>query len=188
MLIAELLLQRSRGGTVARVYGELFSRWPNAQDLAGADLTQIEEVIRPLGLIRRASAIKAIALQVVEGGGVPSSVELMLQLKGIGRYAASATASAALGIRSATVDGTSARVYRRFFGLQASKDSRVDEELWVLAEAVTPTRAYREWNWAVLDLAAVVCLPKHPRCPSCPLAKDCVVGSQRIQDLVGGID
>lgn len=178
VLVAEVLLQRSRGSTVARVYEELFQKWPTPEGLATADVAEIEEVIRPLGLIRRAVVLKHLAQEIVHRGGVPSSVEAMLRLSGVGRYAASATAVSAFGKREPTVDGTSARVYRRVFGLIGPKDSHVDEELWALAQEVTPTKAVREWNWAVLDLAALVCLPKVPRCPECPLRRDCCSRSE----------
>lgn len=176
VLVAEVLLQRSRGVTVARVYEELFERWPTPEQLASARVEEIEDVIRPLGLVRRAVSLKKLAAEVVERGGVPRSVQAMLQLSGVGRYAASATGASAFGKRLPTVDGTSARVYRRVFGLSAERDSFVDEDLWTLAREATPTRATREWNWAVLDLAATICLPKLPRCPECPLQRICQVG------------
>lgn len=186
VLVAEVLLQRSRGTTVAAVYKRFFDRWPSAEALAKAEVSEIEDVIRPLGLTRRAVSLKTMAVQVVEFGGVPSSVVEMTRLAGVGRYAASATSAAAFGGRTATVDATSARVYRRYFGLKGPKDSHVDAELWELVAQVLPTRAAQEWNWAVLDLAALVCLPKLPRCSACPLSRDCVTGSARLRGTVGG--
>lgn len=184
ILVAEVLLQRSRGKTVASVYDEFFVQWPDAHALAAAEVEEIEDVIRPLGLVSRARLLKATALEVVDRGGVPKSVQEMMRLAGVGRYAASATAAAAYGRAVATVDGTSARVYRRFFGLQADRDSAVDDQLWGLVDEVTPVRAVRQWNWAVLDLAAAICLPKVPKCGECPLSRECKVGSARILDLV----
>lgn len=184
ILVAEVLLQRSRGTTVAGVYEQLFQRWPSPESLAAAEVSEIEDVIRPLGLTRRALWIKKMAAQVVRLGGVPASVLEMMKLAGVGRYAASATAAAAFRQQAATVDGTSARVYRRFFGLRAKRDADVDDSLWALVSSVTPKRAVREWNWAVLDLAAAICLPKVPKCGECPLSPECKTGSERILDLV----
>jgi A/G-specific adenine glycosylase len=184
ILIAEVLLQRSRGTTVARIYEDLFERWPTPGDLAKASVGEIKELIRPLGLTNRAFFLKAIAADVDSRGGVPRSVEELLRFTGVGRYAANATAAAAFEVRTPTVDGTSARVYRRFFGLCASKDSSVDDELWELVEKVSPRQGSREWNWAVLDLAAMICLPRAPRCPECPLNRRCVTGKARIQESV----
>lgn len=180
ILVAEVLLQRSRSRTVAKVYEDLFQRWPDAESLAAADEAEIRAVIQPLGLTNRARYLKGAAADVVARGGVPRSVQEMVRLAGVGRYAASATAVTAFGERAATVDGTSARVYRRVFGLKGERDSAVDEKLWGLVEEVTPRRGAREWNWAVLDLAAAICLPKVPRCPECPLKEVCVTGRERI--------
>lgn len=184
VLVAEVLLQRSRGTTVAGVYVELFKRWPDARGLAAADEQEIVEVIRPLGLTGRARTLKRMAAQVVEAGGVPRAVDAMLRLSGVGRYSASATAASAFGREEATVDGTSARVYRRVFGITGPREAHVDDELWELVAEVSPKRgAIREWNWAVLDLASQICLPKVPRCPECPVQEQCAYGSFRRSGL-----
>jgi A/G-specific adenine glycosylase len=172
-LVAELLLQRSRGKTVAKVYDDLFRRWPTAAALSRARVPTIEAVIRPLGLIRRAGILRELAREVVRLGGVPRTMEGLLELPGVGPYAAGATSVVAFGGRAAVVDGVTARVYRRFFGIEGSDPASSDRELWGLVDEATPSRNLRQWNWAVLDLASMVCLPKIPRCGSCPLAADC---------------
>jgi A/G-specific adenine glycosylase len=173
ILVAEILLQRSRGGTVAKVYEELFERWPDAEALSDVRVPSIRSVIRPLGLVRRAETLKALAAAVIERGGVPSSLDGLLALPGVGRYAASATLAVAFGRCQGVVDGVTARVYRRYFGLPGVGPASADVELWDLVERVTPSRGVREWNWSVLDLAATVCLPRRPRCVECPLVEKC---------------
>jgi len=173
ILVAEVLLQRSRGVTVAKVYERLFTRWPDAQHLARARVDSIESVIRPLGLTSRASRLRDLAKAIVELGSIPDSLDGLLALPGVGRYAAGATMAVAFNRRSAVVDGVTARVYRRYFGLPADLPPVSDPELWSLVTEITPTRSIKEWNWAVLDLAATVCLPKVPRCSTCPLQADC---------------
>ena len=186
VLIAEILLQRSRGTTVAGVYRQLFRRWKTPRSLARAEVAHIEEVIRPLGLTRRAATLKRLAKEMVDLGALPSTMEGLMALPGVGRYAASATL-AVLGKRSPAVDGTSARVYRRYFGLSAERDGQVDDELWALVEETSPRRPSPGWNHAVLDLASAICLPKVPRCPDCPLKARCVVGRARIRNSVAPI-
>ena len=94
ILIAELLLQRSRSGSVGPVYKDLFERWPTPTDLKGADIGSILAVIEPLGLQQRASRIKELA-SVWDGlDHVPTNVSELLQLPGIGPYSAKATAAA----------------------------------------------------------------------------------------------
>ena len=173
VLVAEVLLQRSRGSTVAGVYEDLFGRWTDAPALSRARAPSIVSVIRPLGLVGRAERLKAMATEVVRLGGVPDSMEGLLALPGVGRYAASATIAVAFGKRVPVVDGVTARVYRRYFGSEGNLPASTDSELWDLVDRVTPHTHVREWNWAVLDLAAAICLPKKPRCEGCPLRSGC---------------
>lgn len=178
VLVAEVLLQRSRGTTVAKVYEALFTRWPEAASLSRARESSVAAVIRPLGLVRRAATLRAMAREVVTRGGVPSTLEGLLELPGVGRYAANATLAVAFAKRAPVVDGVTARVYRRYLGLSSELPASEDEELWDAVAAATPRANLREWNWAVLDLAAEVCLPARPRCSECPLAAHCAFASE----------
>ena len=173
ILVAEILLQRSRGTTAAGVYEALFASWPDAEALAAARVGSIRSVIRPLGLVRRAETLRDLARAVAEAGAVPRTVDGLLALPGVGQYAAHATLAVAFGRHVPTVDGVTARVYRRYFGLEAERPPSIDTELWERVENVTPNRGVREWNWAVLDLASTICLPRVPRCGVCPLEEHC---------------
>lgn len=187
VLVAEVLLQRSRGRTVAAVYEALFQRWPAPEQLATAPEKEIAAVIRPLGLMRRARTLKQMAREISEQGRVPRSIEGLRRLTGVGRYSAAATAAAVYGAQEPTVDATSARVYRRVLGMKSAKASDVNESLREAARAVMPRPpASREWNWAVLDLAATICLPKIPRCSDCPVSRHCHFGSSRIWTVSEG--
>ena len=173
VLVAEVLLQRSRGKTVARVYRNLIDRWPDAAAMSRAREASIAKVIGPLGLSRRSATLRAMAKEVARIGGVPRSFDELFALPGVGRYAANATLVVAFGRRAPVVDGVSARVYRRYFGLSSNRLPSEDPELWRKVEEATPERP-RDWNWAVLDLAAEVCLPARPRCSACPLTARCL--------------
>jgi A/G-specific adenine glycosylase len=173
ILVAEVLLQRSRGKTVAKVYEQLFDRWPDAASLARARVDTIEKVIRPVGLNKRAGSLKEMAAVVRGLVEVPSTLDGLLALPGVGPYAAGATLAVAFGKRAPVVDGVTARVYRRYFGLDPTTPASSDPELWRVVAEASPARNNKEWNWAVLDLASSVCLPKVPRCHECPLAAHC---------------
>jgi A/G-specific adenine glycosylase len=173
ILVAEVLLQRSRGRTVALVFDQLFGRWPDAESLARARVASVRSVIRPLGLVRRAETLKALAAAVAERGRVPKTFGELLELPGVGPYAANATLAVAFGERAGVVDGVTARVYRRYFGLESNGPASADRELWAAVQRTAPIRAVRQWNWAVLDLAATVCMPARPRCSECPLVEHC---------------
>jgi len=173
ILVAEVLLQRSRGRTVASVFDRLFERWPDASALSRARTSSIASVIRPLGLVKRAGTLKSLAATVADRGEVPGTIDELLELPGVGPYAASATLAVAFECPAPVVDGVSARVYRRYFGLDGDAPASSDGALWEVVHRVTPRSHLREWNWAVLDLAALVCLPKIPRCTECPLRDRC---------------
>jgi A/G-specific adenine glycosylase len=178
VLVAEVLLQRSRAKTVAKVYEELFRRWPDAGALSRAREASIASVIRPLGLVRRASTLRAMAREVERRGGVSADSEGLLTLPGVGRYAANATLVVGFGKRAPVVDGVTARVYRRYLGLPSDLAATSDPQLWEAVDEVTPRGASREWNWAVLDLASEVCLPARPSCRACPLVERCAYASE----------
>ena len=170
VLICEVLLRRSRSTTVAKVTEAFFNRWPTAGALADADVEDVTDVIRPLGLTKRAPQLIDLGQALDDASRLPDSIEALTELPGVGRYAAAAT------LGEPTVDGTSARVYRRYFGwLDTPEHKTVDDQLWELAGNVLPsdTDAVRKLNWAVLDLAAFICTPRRPRCDRCPLASRC---------------
>lgn len=177
ILICEVLLRRSRGTTVAKVTDEFFDRWPTAAALGDAGVDEVVDVIRPLGLTNRASQLVALGRRLAELGQLPDEVEDLCDLPGVGRY----TAAATLG--RPAVDGTSARVYRRYLGeLDAVEHKTVDHKLWEVVEDVAPSMTEpdaRRLNWAVLDLAASICLPAQPRCGGCPLGSTCTWGAGR---------
>lgn len=173
LLVAEVLLQRSRGKTVATVYQNLFSRWLTPDALSRAPVGHIEQTIRPLGLVKRAATLKALAGEISRLGRVPRTVPELISLPGVGKYAASATAAAAFGAEEPGVDSVSARVYRRYFGDPSEADPSADDALWETVRQASRGSPIRELNWAVLDLASTICLPKIPRCASCPLQVGC---------------
>lgn len=174
ILIAEVLLQRTRADSVAPVYAEVFRRWPSRRRLALARVDSVASVIRPLGLAYRASRLVALARTVTQIGAVPRDPELLSKFPGVGRYVAHATVAAAFGLPVPAVDRVSARVYRRYFGRPDSLLPAQDRELWALVEKVTPRVSVREWNWTVLDLAAALCTSRTPKCRDCPLRARCL--------------
>ena len=170
VLVCEVLLRRSRSSTVAKVMDAFMERWVDAAALADTEPEEVAAVIRPLGLTSRSIQLVAMARELRDLPGFPTSVDELTELTGVGRYAATAT----LGLP--TVDGTSARVYRRFYGLTDHRPHKtVDDALWTFVARNSPedrTEALH-LNWAVLDLAAAACLPEKPRCKACPLARRC---------------
>jgi A/G-specific adenine glycosylase len=171
ILVAELLLQRSRSGSVSVVYQNIFQRWPTPKYLSRANISSIESVIRPLGLQSRAMRIKELAIAWVGQDHLPSDVNGLQKLSGIGPYSAKATAVAMSWNPEPPVDSVSGRVMRRLLGYETAV-----ADYDTIASTVyshTPKCAWRALNWAILDIAAAWCMPKKPRCTTCPLRNGC---------------
>ena len=171
ILVAELLLQRSRSGSVRSVYIDLLERWPTPTDLKAADIGSIVEVIKPLGLQQRASRIKELASAWDGLDQAPTDVSGLLRLPGIGPYSAKATAVAMSWSTEPPVDSVSSRVMNRILGNQSY--GKYDDELAKSIYSHAPRGRWRDLNWAILDIAAAVCMPKIPRCDACPNSADC---------------
>jgi A/G-specific adenine glycosylase len=172
VLIGEVLLQRTRGEHASAVYRSFLTRWPTPSYLARARVPTIEKVIRPLGLLKRASILKRLGQALVAAGGVPLDLSQLERMPGVGPYAAHSVAIFAMGRDLPLVDWVIARVLRRYFGLSASKRPNHDRDLWELAgHLAAPGNARRLWL-GTLDFAAAVCKPR-PLCESCPLSQSC---------------
>ena len=179
VLVTEVMLQRSRSSTVAKVYERFFDRWPDAASLAAAGESEVAAVIKPLGLVKRAASLIELASEIVRIGGVPRGRNDLMRLPGVGKYATNATMAVAFGKRVPTVDGVSARVYQRYFGLPGGRLVSTSRQLWDLVDWVTPATGVKEWNWWVLDFAEEVCLEAAPKCKGCPLESRCLYAQGR---------
>lgn len=171
VLVAEILLQRSRSGSVAKVYLDVFKRWPDAQEIAEADISEIEDLISPLGLKSRATRVKAVAMGWTQLKTLPSSSKELQELPGVGPYTGNATAVAMSWESDPCVDSVSVRVLRRYLGEQ--DNGHTDEQVALMAYSQVPNHRWKELNWAILDLAAALCMPRIPRCEECPLTEGC---------------
>lgn len=172
VLIGEVLLQRTRGENVVPVYREFLRRWPTPEKLARARLSTIENVIRPLGLTKRAPTLKALGSAIRDSGAVPSQPDDLSRLPGVGPYGAHAVPVFALGADLPVVDWVVARVLRRYFGLPGDKRPNADKELWALATRLAELGDARSLWLGVLDFAAEVCRPRS-KCEGCVLAEEC---------------
>jgi len=170
-LIAEMLLQRSRSGSVSRVYLSLFDRWPSAEDIRDADVNEIATIINPLGLKSRAAKIKSVAVEWTTTEQPFNSMIQLKRLPGVGPYIANATSTAMSWDSVPCVDSVSIRVMRRYLG--EWDGTLTDTDVALQAYLQVPKSQWRELNWSILDLAAAVCLPRIPRCHSCPLEDRC---------------
>jgi A/G-specific adenine glycosylase len=177
-VIAELLLQRTRADVVAEHLPRILKIVPSWRALAAAPLATLEGALKPLGLWqRRASSLKRLGVEVMAAGGdLPQTRSALESLPGVGQYMANAfTVILGLG-RAPYIDVNMARVLERNFGPRRLSDIRYDYELQVTARRLTNSPLGQRVNWAVLDLAALVCKPRVPDCGLCPLRRTCLYG------------
>lgn len=184
-LVTEVLLARTRADAVAATIGPLFSRYPAVSSMAAASVRDLQKYLRPLGLYRkRALVLKRLAEAVRRCKGVPSTETQLMELPGVGRYAASAFRCFYLEERVAIVDANVARVIARCFGMrQRSKRLATDERLWKFVSSLLPAAHTKHFLWALLDLGGTICLPKRPRCEHCPVHRGCSFHSRLTPSL-----
>lgn len=179
ILIAEILLKKTRAETAAPHIVRFLNKYPSVEDLARAPLRDVEEVLRPLGLYRqRAAHIKRLAEELVakHSGKISDSYEELITLPGVGEYTANAVLCFAYGKNAPLVDTNTARIITRFFGVVPSaSEARRSPEIWCIARGLASISScnVREFWWGMIDLAALICTPRRPSCWLCPLHGRC---------------
>jgi A/G-specific adenine glycosylase len=146
------------------------------RDLAEASEQDVLNLWEGLGYYSRARNLHKAARLIVDefDGQLPRSVDALRKLPGIGRYTAAAIASMAFGLDEPTMDGNIRRVYARLFNVEIPADSTEGEKLlWQITAENLPKGKAGDYNQALMDLGAMICLPKNPRCETCPLKKQC---------------
>ncbi len=169
--VAEIMLQQTRVAAVLEHYREFLRLFPDAEALARARSTSVLSAWSGLGYYRRARALHNAAKVLVRefGGKLPTTAAELAQLPGVGRYTAAAIASTAFGQPCAVVDGNVERVLTRLAG-RARPSAR---EFWNIAEQLLSRARPGDFNQAMMELGATVCLPSSPQCERCPVRSWC---------------
>lgn len=177
VLVSEIMLQQTRVAAVIPYYQRWMEELPDVAALAAADEEKLMKLWQGLGYYSRARNLRKAAEAVVErfGGQFPERYEELLSLPGVGDYTAGAVASIAFGQAVPAVDGNVLRVAARVTGIDGDiLDAKVRRRFRALAAAAVPEDRPGEWNQALMDLGAAVCLPNGaPLCENCPLAGLC---------------
>jgi A/G-specific adenine glycosylase len=176
------MLQQTPVSRVESFYQRFLVRYPTLEALAAAPPARVRESWEGLGYYRRVANLQLLAQQVVreQGGLIPSDPVELRRLPGIGRYTAGAVASFAFEQAVPAVDTNVARVLRRVFNLRGS-GRRLEPSLWNAAELLVPRGGKSAWayNQAIMELGALVCTARAPRCPDCPVRKICGTEKRR---------
>jgi A/G-specific adenine glycosylase len=175
ILVAEFLLQRTDADTVVPIYKTFLARYPTLDKLTTAKLKELEQLLKPLGLLFRAERLYTTARIIDRNcqGNIPDSEHELLKLPGIGKYTARAICSQAFGQPTAVLDTNVARILERFFGIEGERVKSRCKILWRAAESVAPDEKVGHWNLTLLDFGAITCTARNPKCFKCPLAQCC---------------
>ncbi|MBI5951092.1 MAG: A/G-specific adenine glycosylase [Chloroflexi bacterium] len=174
--VSEIMLQQTRVETVIPYFEKWMKLFPDAASLAAASEQEVLNVWEGLGYYSRARNLHKAAKVITEkfNGQLPRDLTELCSLPGIGRYTVGAIASMAFGMDEPTLDGNLRRVFARLFDVDEFADSPTGEKiLWELAAQNLPKGKAGDYNQALMDLGATVCLPKNPRCLLCPLMEIC---------------
>jgi A/G-specific adenine glycosylase len=174
ILVSEILSHQTQISRVLPVYQLVLRRYPTVRAMANAPLADVKAITDPLGYKIRGRWLHAAALQVADraGGRFPDTLVELQRLPGVGRYTAGAVMNFAHHRDAPLLDTNVARLLRRHFGVAASPRART-AELWALAAAIIPKGKGYLINQALMDLGAMVCRARSPRCGSCPLRRSC---------------
>ncbi len=183
--LSEIMLQQTQVKTVIPYYQRWLKHFPNLTSLAQAQLPKVLKLWEGLGYYRRARHMHEAAKIILEqyGGKFPADPESLHKLPGIGRYTQGAILSIAFDIPVPLVDGNVARVLSRLFAIPEPIDSREGEKrLWELAKKLVPKKNPGDFNQALMELGATVCLPNDPWCDRCPVSNFCSAFRQGDQE------
>lgn len=177
ILVSEIMLQQTQVDRVLPKYQEWLGKYPSLHALAAAPEEDVVKTWYPLGYNIRPRRLQSIAREAVTRyeGQLPSDEATLRSFKGIGAYTAGALLSFAFRQRAAILDTNVARVmFRVFVGGQGDpKAHAMRQRLWTLSRAVLPRRDVFDFNQALMDLGALVCTARKPRCLVCPIERMC---------------
>jgi len=171
--LSEVMLQQTTVATVGPRFRAFIERWPRVEALAAAPLDDVLGEWAGLGYYARARNLHRCARTVAALGGFPDTEEELRALPGVGAYTAAAIAAIAFDRRAVVLDGNIERVAARVFAI-ATPLPKAKPELKAAIASVWPKSRSGDFAQGLMDLGALVCTPRAPKCPLCPLAEHCV--------------
>ena len=185
--VSEVMLQQTQVDRVVRYWTKFLARFPTVKTLAEAELKDVLGLWTGLGYYSRARNLHLAAKELVARfqGELPDSVDALLTLPGFGRYTAGAVASIAFELEAPLVDGNVARVLSRLLEIDGVPGEKPREAaLWSAAEVLVSGARPGDWNQALMELGATVCLPQNPLCLVCPVRQACkALAAGRVDEL-----
>lgn len=188
---SEIMLQQTRVETVIPYFEKWMSKYPTLQDLARADEQAVLMAWEGMGYYSRARNLHKSARIIVNdhNGQIPTSAIELQKLPGIGKYTSAAIASIAFGEDAAALDGNIKRVLSRVFNMSLPvKSPDGEKQLLDLAQVNLPSGRAGDYNQALMDLGALVCLPRSPDCQKCPVNHLCQANLLNLQSSLPNLN
>ncbi len=179
--LSEIMLQQTTVQTAAPYFTAFAARWPTVAALAAAELDEVLHAWQGLGYYARARNLHEAARLVLSrhGGRFPESEEALRALPGVGPYTAAAISAIAFGRKASAVDGNVERVIARLFAV-AEPLPAAKPRLKALAATLVPEARAGDYAQALMDLGALLCTPRRPRCGQCPWRRACAAKERGI--------
>lgn len=194
VLVSEMMLQQTTTQTVLGYFERFIERFPTPETLAAASEDDVLAAWEGLGYYRRARALRAAAIVMIERfrGAVPDSFDDLLALPGVGRYCAGAVASFGFDKRAPILEANTTRLHSRLIALDVEPElAPANRILWSVAEKWLPREGtrrapgiYRKLNAALTDLGRLICQPGVPKCGDCPAARFCAAYELGLQTTI----
>jgi len=181
--VSEVMLQQTRVGAVVDSYERFMRRYPQPVDFAGVSDDELQQAWQGLGYYRRARLLRDGARSVVaeHDGKLPADAPALGALPGIGDYTKGAVGSIAFGLPLPAIDGNVERVTARHLALRTNvKLARTRRSIHAAVQGWLDHDRPGDFNQAMMELGAVICMPRSPRCPRCPIAGDCAARAEGI--------
>lgn len=174
-IVCEVLLQRTRAGTIEKFAPSFFRKYPSWKRLSSASDHQLQQSLKPIGLWRqRASSLSRLASSMYHRHGrFPKTRSEIESLPSVGQYIANAVLLFCYNQPEPLLDVNMARVLERHFGPRSLADIRYDPYLQSLAKKVVTCNDPIYMNWAILDLASIICTKSNPDHNICPVSQTC---------------
>jgi A/G-specific adenine glycosylase len=191
VLVSEVMLVQTTVRAVIPFYERFLAQFPDVQTLAAASLDDVLKCWEGLGYYRRARQLHAAAQHIVTAfeGHFPRSADQLRVLPGVGPYIAGAVASIAFGERAPILEANSQRVLARLIALsQSLAEGSAKRRLWQVAAKLVPATRPGDFNQALMELGASVCLPRQPSCLICPLSSLCKARQDGLQQVIPNME
>lgn len=185
--ISEIMLQQTQVTTVLPYFRRWIKKFPTIASVAKAKEDAILKLWEGLGYYSRARNLQKAARRIVDQykGLFPKNYDDILALPGVGRYTAGAIASIAFDQKKPIVDGNVIRALARLRGFRQNvRDAKNVKKFWEWSESLLPETDLRYFNQGLMELGALVCTPKNPKCDQCPLKNNCHAFEKQTVDVI----